>query len=220
MGIFGKLTDIVKSNVNDLIDKAEDPEKMIKLMIIEMEEAATKATSAVAEAMANQKNMQRKEEMAKAQAKEWEDKATQAVKAGKDDLAKQALTKKVGFDQQVKQFEQMRTTAEKTTDQLRANLDQIKAKLEEARMKQTTLIARSQAAKAQKQFAKSMGNMSSTSTLAKFDKMEDKIMKLESEAEALGELTGASTTEDEFKKLEKSSAVDDELQKLKAQLNK
>ena len=219
MGIFKKAIDIMKANINDIIDKAEDPEKMIKLMIIEMEEAATQATSSVAQAMANEKNLQRKEAQALLEAKNWEKKATDALKANREDLAKQALTKKVSYDNQAKQYGQMIQQSSQTTTQLKNNLDQIKTKLDEARMRETTLIARSQAAKAQKQFAKQMGKMDTNSAFAKFDKMEDKIVKLESEAEALGELTGA-TTEDEFAKLEKNSAVDDELAKLKAQLNK
>jgi len=218
MGVFKKFVDIMKANVNDLIDKAEDPEKMVKLMIIEMEEAATKATSAVAQAMANEKNLFRKEEQAKKQAEEWKNKAAQALKSGREDLAKQALAKKVSYESQASQFEQMRIQAEKSSQTLKDNLDKIKAKLEEARMRQTTLIARSQTAKAQKEFAKNMGNMDN-SAFAKFDKMEEKILKMESEAEALGELTGATTTEDEFEKLEKDSKMDDELSKLKQELN-
>ena len=218
MGVFKKFVDIMKANINDLIDKAEDPEKMVKLMIIEMEEAATKATSAVAQTMANEKNLLRKEEKAKKQAEEWKNKATQALKSGREDLAKQALEKKVSYDSQAKSFEQMRLQAEQSSSKLKDNLSKIKAKLEEARMRQSTLIARSQTAKAQKQFAKQMGNMDN-SAFAKFDKMEEKIMKMESEAEALGELTGATTTEDEFEKLEKDGKMDDELAKLKKELN-
>jgi phage shock protein A len=219
MGIFGKFVDIIKSNINDMIDKAEDPAKMVKLMIIEMEEAATKATSSVAGAMANEKNLQRKEEQAKAEALSWQEKAAKALKAGREDLAKEALAKKVNYDNQAKQFEQMRLQSEKTTQQLRQQLDAIKQKLEEARMREATLIARSESAKAQKEFAKNMGNMNN-SAFAKFDKMEEKIMKQEAEAEALGELTGANLKEDEFAKLEKNTQVDDELAKLKQQLNK
>ncbi len=218
MGVFKKFADIVKANVNDLIDKAEDPAKMIKLMIIEMEEAITQATSSVAQAMANQKNLERKEQQAKQQAQEWANKAAQALKAGREDLAKEALGKKVTYENQAKQFEEMRLQAEKSTSQLRNNLDMIKAKLDEARIRETTLIARSDTAKAQKEFAKNMGKMD-TSAFAKFDKMEEKIMKQESEAEALADLTGATIKEDEFAKLENNSKVDDELAKLKQQLN-
>jgi len=218
MGIFKQFVDIVKANINDILDKAEDPEKMLKLMIVEMEEAVTKATSSLAQAMANEKNLQRKEDMAAEETKSWESKAVQALKSGREDLAKEALSKKVNFDNQAKQYQQMRTTANKAASQLKDNLDKIKIKLDEARMKQTTLTARSQAAKAQKEFAKQMGNMSN-SAFAKFNKMEEKIMKLEAEGEALGEITGAAIKDDEFAKLDKDNKMEDELAKLKKQLN-
>ncbi len=218
MGLFSKITDVVKSNINDMIDKAEDPAKMVKLMIIEMEEAATKATSSVAEAMANEKNLERKEDQAKKSALDWQNKAGQALKAGREDLAKEALAKKVNFDNQANQYEQMRMQSEKTTIQLRQQLDAIKQRLEEARMRESTIVARSESAKAQKQFAKTMGNMD-TSAFSKFDKMEEKVLKQEAEADALAELSGSSLKEDEFAKLDKDSKVDDELAKLKQQLN-
>lgn len=218
MGIFKQFVDILKANINDMLDKAEDPEKMIKLMIVEMEEAVTKATSALAQAMANEKNLQRKEDVANQETGNWEGKAVQALKSGREDLAKEALSKKINFESQSKQYSQMRATANQATGQLKDNLDKIKMKLDEARMKQSTLTARSQAAKAQKEFAKQMGNMSN-SAFSKFDKMEEKIMKLEAEGEALGEITGATIKEDEFAKLDKDEKMEDELAKLKKQLN-
>jgi len=218
MGIFKQFVDIVKANINDILDKAEDPEKMIKLMIVEMEEAVTKATSALAQAMANEKNLQRKEDIANQETKNWDSKAVLALKSGREDLAKEALSKKINFESQSKQYSQMRTTANQATGQLKDNLDKIKMKFDEARMKQSTLSARSQTAKAQKEFAKQMGNMSN-SAFSKFDKMEEKIMKLEAEGEALGEIKGANIKEDEFAKLDNDEKMEDELAKLKKQLN-
>ena len=114
MSIFARVTDIFKSNVNDMLDRMEDPEKMVKQMIIEMEEGLVKSTAALAKAMANEKDLRKQQENAIAQSKAWEEKATVAMKAGNADLAKQALSKKLVFDGQVKQYESMVAQASAT----------------------------------------------------------------------------------------------------------
>lgn len=219
MGIFGRIADIFKANVNDALDKAEDPEKMIKQMVIEMQEAVVKATSGLAQAMGNEKRLEKQMLGFKKQAEDWNNKAMAALKAGNEDLARQALTRKTTAEQQYTQYQQMHSQASTTVTGLKQQVDDLKRKLDEARMKQSTLIARSQNAKAQKEIAQTMGGLDTQSSFAKFDKFEDKIMKLESEAQAFSELSGDSTSlDDEFKALETNSAVDDELAKMKAQL--
>ena len=115
MSIFARVTDIFKSNVNDMLDRMEDPEKMVKQMIIEMEEGLVKSTAALAKAMANEKDLRKQQENAIAQSRAWEEKATVAMKAGNAELAKQALSKKLVFDGQVKQYESMVAQASATT---------------------------------------------------------------------------------------------------------
>lgn len=95
MSIFGRMADIFKANINDLLDKAEDPEKMIKQMVIEMEEAVNKATLAVGSAIANEKSLEKQYNRQKVQSDDWQAKAIQAVNAGRDDLARQALERKI-----------------------------------------------------------------------------------------------------------------------------
>jgi phage shock protein A len=221
MGIFGRISDIFKANVNDALDKMEDPEKMIKQMVIEMQEAIAKATSGLATAMAQEKKLERDYKTYLEASKNWEAKATQALQAGNEDLARQALSKKAEADQQANQYKGMYESASQTTQKLKSQVDELKVKLNEAKMKESTLIARSQAAKAQKQIAKQVGNFDASSSFAKFDKWEEKILKTESEAQAFTELAGDSSKSlnDEFKQLEKSSQVDDELAKLRAKLN-
>ncbi|MCU0445707.1 MAG: PspA/IM30 family protein [Microscillaceae bacterium] len=221
MGIFGRISDIFKANVNDALDKMEDPEKMIKQMVIEMQEAIAKATSGLATAMAQEKKLERDFKTYSEAATNWEQKAMQALQAGNEDLARKALQKKAEADSQAKQYQQMYEGAAATTGKLKEQVDQLKVKLNEAKMKESTLIARSQAAKAQKQIAKQVGNFDASSSFSKFDKWEEKILKSEAEAQALGELgaDSSSTLNDEFKLLEKSSAVDDDLAKLRAKLN-
>ena len=219
-GIFGRISDMVKANINDLLDRAEDPEKMIKQMVIEMEEAVNKATTAVGSAIANEKQLERQYAEKKKLSGEWHERAVKAVNAGRDDLARQALEKKNMFDRAASDIEAPLAEAKKASVVMRQQLDQLKAKLDEARVRQGTLIARHQAAKAKKQISQSLAGIGD-GAFANYDKYEQKVLKVESEAEAFSELAGESTSlDDEFKKLEAGSSVEDELALLKAAANK
>jgi phage shock protein A len=218
MGIFSRISDIFKANVNDALDKAEDPEKMLKQMVIEMEESVNKATLSVASAIANEKSLQRKIEKARRDVVDWQEKAKVALTSGREDLAKAALEKKAIADRNVADLEPIYQQAKVTADKMRDQLNKLKAKLEEARSRQSTLIARSQAAKAQKQIAQSFSGVGSDA-FGKFDKFEEKIEKSESEAEAFEQLAGDNTSlDDEFKQLSSSTEVDADLLKLKQEM--
>ncbi len=218
MGIFSRISDVFKANVNDALDKAEDPEKMIKQMVIEMEESVNKTTLAVSGAIANEKSLERKIEKARRERDDWEKKAMQALQAGREDLAKAALEKKAVAERNMNDMGPIYQQAKTTATKMRQQLDSLKNKLDEARSRQSTLIARSQAAKAQKQISQSMSGVGSDA-FGKFEKYETKVEKLEAEAEAFGELAGDATSlDDEFKALESTSVVDDDLMKLKAKM--
>lgn len=220
MGIFARMTDVLKANVNDLLDKAEDPEKMIKQMVIEMEEAVNKATTAVGTAIANQKRLEKQFNENKKLSDEWQNKAIQAVNAGRDDLASQALAKKTSYMSSATSLEPVLAQATQTAEQMKGQLSQLKAKLDEARVRQNTLIARHQAAKAKKMIAQQMSGIGG-GAFGNFDRFEKKIEDVESEADAHSELAGQSTSlDDEFKKLGTDATVDNELAALKAQLGK
>lgn len=213
MSIFARVSDIFKANVNEMLDRMEDPEKMVKQMIIEMEEALVKATSGLAKAMANEKSLRKQQNLAMTQAKQWEDKAALALKAGNADLAKQALSRKMIYDGQAKQYDAMVAQASGTTTQLRGQLDSLKTKLDEARMKQATLVARAQTAKTQKEFSSAMSG-AGQGAFAKFEKMEKKIEGMEAEAEAFSELSGDAPADDPFKAMEADLALEAEMAKL------
>ncbi len=221
MGIFGRISDIFKANVNDALDKMEDPEKMIKQMVVEMQEAIAKATSGLATAMAQEKKLERDFKQHSQAAENWEQKAMQALNAGNEDLARKALSKKNEAQQQANQYKAMFEQASETTQKLKSQVDMLKQKLNEARMKESTLVARSQAAKAQKQIAKQVGSTDFGSSFSKFDKWEEKILKKEAEAEAYTELAGDNmdNVNDDFKLLEKNTQVDDDLARLREKLN-
>jgi len=218
MSIFRRIADIFKANVNDALDRAEDPEKMLKQMVIEMEESVNKATMAVAQAIANEKSLERKLAKARQDATGWQQKAIQALQAGREDLARAALERKAVAERNLADLQPVYEQAKATTTKLRQQLDQLKAKLDEARARQSTLIARSQAAKAQKQIAQVFSGVGSDA-FSKFDKFEGKIEQLEAEASAFEQLAGESTSlEQEFKLLGSSTTVEEELTKLKASL--
>ncbi|MEI6091509.1 MAG: PspA/IM30 family protein [bacterium] len=218
MSIFARISDIFKANVNDALDKAEDPEKMIKQMVIEMEEAINKTTLAVAQAIANEKSLERKIETSRLQSKDWEQKAMQALSASREDLARAALDKKNVSQKNADDLASAYQQAKVTADKLREQLQVLKGKLEEARVRQSTLIARSQAAKAQKEIAQAASGVG-TSAFANFEKYEMKIEKLEAEAVAYEELGDTSSSlEAEFKKLSTNTNTDQDLLELKRKM--
>lgn len=220
MGIFERIKDLVKSNINDLIDKAEDPEKMLKQIIIDMEQGLDKSVEGLAQTMASEKQMARQLETARQQSADWEAKAKLALSKGEQELAKQAVANKLKSDGNVQQYEKMHATLAAQVQTMRVQVDELKSKIEEARGKQAMLTARAQMADTQKQFAKSMGSTDSKSAFAKMDKMERKIEQSEAEAQAYAELNGEAKADDPFAKLESDSAVDSEMQRLMAEMNK
>jgi phage shock protein A len=219
MGFFKRITDIFRSNVNDALDKAENPEKMIKLMVVDMKESITQSTAALAKAMAHTKQMEKKMNFHKAQSDAWQQKAMTALQAGNEPLAKKALTKKNVEDQNYEQYKGMYEQADATTTKLKGQLEKLKAKYDEAKAKESMLIARSKNAEAQADIAKNIGGFNDNA-FANFDKFEEKIMEKEAEAEAFTDMSAEEIAlDDEFAAIETDTAVDAELAKLKEMMN-
>ncbi len=218
MAIFKRVMDILRANINDLLERAEDPEKMLKLIVQDMEEALQKATVATAQAVANARRLKAQYEKYKELSEEWQRKAEDALKQGDEDLARKCLAKKVEYDGLAKTYMNSYMEAEATAEKLKEQLEQLKVKLSEARSRYATLIAKSKSAEAQKQFAKMAGGFGKD-VFSKFDKMEEKILRKEEEAKAMLELS-EDDVEKEFEKLQKEKAVDSELEKLKEKLSK
>lgn len=220
MSVFRIIADIIKAYINDLFDKAEDPALMIKQMVIEMEEGIAQSTTALAKALASEKQLERKYKILANQAQGWERKAMVALESGNENLARQALTKKAELTAQVNEYQKMVQNASKATKALRNQVDGLKSKLQEARMKESTLLARSEMAKTQKKLAKQLGGFNVDNNFARFDKFEERVLKAEAEAEAMVELADDNASlNDEFKALEQSTSVDDDLAKLRAKMN-
>ena len=217
MGIFQRLSDILKSNVNDLIDRAEDPEKMVKQIIIDMQKELNNSTQALGKAVASERIAKKQYDQAAA---DWESKAKAAIAAGDEELAKKALANKVKADKDTAQYKEMYDTISQQTETIRTQVEVLKSKLEEAKSRQAMLIARSQMADTQKALANATGGFDSSSASEKFSRMEEKIERKEAEAQAFADIasdTGSNDAE-EFEKLENDSKVNSELERLKAEM--
>ena len=152
-GVFTRISDILKSNLNEMLDRAEEPDKMIRQMIRDMEEAVNKATASVGTALANQKRLGRQFNEKQNQTDEWQRKAERAVATGEDDLARRALERKAMFAKAREDLAPAVEESKQTAEQLREQLRELKTKLEEARTRQGALVARHQAAEARKRLA-------------------------------------------------------------------
>lgn len=220
MSIFKRVGDLFKANVNDMIDRAEDPEKMIKQSIIDMEKQLTGATQALGQAMASEKAASNTLEKAKKTSSEWEEKAKIALKAGNQELAKKALSAKVSSDQSIAAFQQTYDSMHGQVTDLRARVEALRAKLEEAQGQQNILIARARTADAQKDIAQAISGVDSKSAFSRMEKMERKIEEKEAEAQAFSNISGDDIlAKDEFKELATNSSVDEELARLMAEMN-
>ncbi len=223
MGIFSRLGTLIKSNINDLITKAEDPEKMLTQVLLEMQQQLVEAKKAVAVAIADEKKLQKQYVAETDKAKEWERKAMVAVRAGDDNLARQALGRKQEHENISTQFQQQWIQQKQAVEKLKDALRLLNNKIEEAKRKKNILIARKKRAEAQQQIANTMQGLGDTSAFDTFDRMAERIQLMEAEAEAGAELAGelsGDTLESKFLQLEQGpgGSDDDALAELKAKM--
>lgn len=223
MGILDRISTVIKSNLNYQINKAEDPEKMLDQILIQMRQQLLDAKREVAVTIADEKRLGTQLEAELEQVREWERRATIAVQKGQDDLAREALRRKADHEQIAigykRQWDAQRTSA----DNLKNALRSLSQKIEEAARKKNLLIARQKRAEAQKHIHEVMTGLSDTSAFESFDRMANRVEQLEAQASAAvevsQELTG-DTMEQRFRALESSTDVDQELNALKARLQK
>lgn len=212
MGIFDRFKRVVKSNLNDMISKAENPEKMLNQLIVDMNEQLFESKKNVAAAIADEKKLERQMNQQFAQASDWENKARLALKAGKDDLAKQALLRKQEFDKLGAQYQEQWTSQHESVEKLKEALRQLQQKIEEAQRKKNLLVARAKRAEAQKKIQQTIGGMSQSSAFEAFDRMAAKVDQIEAEADATKELEDMNSSgdlEQQFAALEGSDSSAD-----------
>ncbi|GHT59182.1 membrane protein [Spirochaetia bacterium] len=223
MGIFSRLKTLISSNVNDVINKAEKPEKMLNQLIIDMNEQLIGSKKAVAMAIADEKKLEREMENQSAQSKEWERKAMLAVQAGKDDLAKEALLRKQEYDNAYQEYQKQWQSQKASVEKLKESLRDLQNKIEEAQRKKNLLVARAKRAEAQQKIQSTISTVSGNrSAFDAFDRMSQRVDQMEAEADAHQELEDFSSNnslEKKFKELEKSdSSADLLLADLKAKM--
>ena len=222
MGIWARISTLMKSNINAMISKAEDPEKVLNQLIIDMREQFLEARKQVAVAIADEKRLKRQYEQELEKAQEWEKKAMIAIKAGRDDLATQALARKAEHDRLGEEWQQQWVAQKQAADQLRDALTRLNAKIEEASRKKNLLIARAKRAEAQKKIHDVMSGIGDNSAFDTFSRMEEKVDREEAEAQAAVELAGETEGDalaGQFAALESSSAgQSDALAALKAKM--
>lgn len=223
MGMFKRLVDVLRANINDLISKAEDPEKLLNLLIQDMNEKLVEVKQEVAKALADEKRLQRQMEEEKRAAKNWEKKAMMAVEKGDDTLAMEALKRQKVCETNALGYEETHMQQKAAVDKLKTALKQLQDKIEEARRKKNLLIARAKRAKAQDKINKTMASLTDNSAFDTFSRMEEKVANMEARADAELELntemSGASL-EDKFKKLETEGDASDMLAALKSKMGK
>ncbi len=214
---------MLKSNMNDMISKSENPEKMLSQVIVDMNQQLIESKKSVASSIADEKRLERQMRNNKSLAKEWEEKAMLAVKAGKDDLAKEALLRKQGYDNLYNQYKPQWDSQHEAVEKLKNALRQLQQKIEDAQRKKNLLIARSKRATAQKKIQETVSGLSDNSAFEVFDRMAAKVDRLEAENEATLELSEIESNEldleKQFAQLEGSSnSADNLLEDLKQRM--
>ncbi len=223
MGLMSRAWTVLRSNLNDLISRSEDPEKMLSQIVIDMQEQLAGAKQEVAAAIADEKRLEQQHLAEAEQAKEWERKATLAVEKGQDDLARDALRRQAEHARYAGDYRKQWEIQRENTDKLRAGLHELSRKIEEARRKKNLLIARQRRAQAQAKIHETMSGLSDTSAFESFERMAAKVDETEARAAAaveLGEELTGEALEKKFAALETGQDVEQALAALKAKVGK
>ncbi|MBK7905260.1 MAG: PspA/IM30 family protein [Gemmatimonadetes bacterium] len=224
MGIFDRLATLLKSNINDLISRAEDPEKMLDQIVVDMRNQLARAKQQVAAAIADEKRLKDQAEAEEKAAADWEAKAMLAIKEGRDDLAKQALVRQSEHQEHANTLFTTWQAHQLETEKLKNSLRDLNDKIEEAKRKKNLLLARQRRAQAQQKISETMSSMSEKSAFEAFARMEEKITSNERMIKASSEIdeefSGDRLSHD-FKRLEKSAgsaSADQQLLALKQKM--
>ncbi|WP_317622746.1 phage shock protein PspA [Pseudohongiella sp.] len=218
MGIFSRLSDIINSNISAILDKAEDPEKMIRMMIQEMEETLVEVRSSTAKVIAEKKTVNRRIEQLGRQATDWEEKAELALKKEREDLARAALIEKSSVLTTIQMLEDELAKLDQTVDKLSHEIEQLQAKLTDARARQKTLLMRTTAAQSRVDVNQKLHSYSIDNAMNKFEYYERKIDQMEGQVDSLN--IKQRGLQDEFEELANQEKIDQELESIKAKLNK
>ena len=216
MGIFSRFTDIVNANINVLLDKAEDPEKMVRLIIQEMEETLVEVRTRSARLIADKKDLGRRIERLHSEAAEWDNRAEMALSKGREDLARAALKEKTVTVEAATAIEVELEQVDINLEKLSGDISQLQQKLVDAKTRQKALIIRSKTATSRIGVRRQLHDVDIEEAMSRFDRFERKIDILEGEVEAYD--LGQRNLAEEIADLESDEKVDAELARLKARM--
>ncbi len=219
MGIFTRFSDIISSNINAILDKAEDPEKLIRLMIREMEDTLVEIKAACAGAMASSKKVQRQLDTLHDGIHYWEEKAELAIKKGRDNLAREALVEKRRYTRRMDGLESEIAEHNLLIEQYQDDIRQLEDKLKSARDKQRMLVQRHIHANRKKQAQEEIRRVDSSEAMMKFDELENRIERMEADADLVN-FGKRTALEAEFDTLGLDEEIENELQALKTPVSK
>jgi len=215
MGIFDRISRLLRANVNDALDSAEDPEKMLDQLVRDMAEEIRRARGQVAAMIAQEKELAADKAEGDRMSAEWQRRAEMAVAQGKDELAREALRRKRDSDENARVYGEQLTAQQQTVSRLKNQLQELENKYDQMESKRDALIARSRRAKAQQQVSESLGNLPASGAASEFERFERRVRTTEAKAAASSEMAELDD-DDDFAALDRDMGVEDELSALKA----
>jgi len=218
MGIFSRFTDIINSNINNLLDKAEDPRKMVRLIIQEMEDTLVEVRSTSAKTLADKKALTRQVTQLEMQAAQWQEKAELALSKSREDLARGALIEKKKCSDSAEALTHELNYTEEHIAKLQNEMSQLQDKLADAKSRQKAIVMREKTANSRLKVKENIHSNKINDALSRFDHYESKVDDIEAQIESY-ELGGKSLS-DEIAELESNEKVDNELAELKAKMKK
>ncbi|NJP08044.1 MAG: PspA/IM30 family protein [Leptolyngbyaceae cyanobacterium RU_5_1] len=216
MGLFDRIWRVIRANLTSLVSQAEDPEKILEQTVLDMQEDLIQLRQAVAQAIATQKRTERQYSQAESTSDEWYQRAQLALQKGDENLAREALTRRKSYQETATALKTQLNQQVGIVDQLKQNMRKLESKISEAKTKKDLYIARARSAKASQQINEMLGQVGTGSAMAAFERMEEKVLQLEAQSEAVAEL-GVDDLEKRFAELGKADDIEAELAAMKSQ---